>query len=123
MDIRDYIVSSQGLVFYRDAGGSQEPPYTMIGIGTLGHYVVLKGPATFHVVIKQEPTTISDYKVTLKAGGTMRFDGLEGTPGHPGDWNTFITVITVQKPGFGLKEVLITGAVLTGVVLLAKKKG
>ena len=91
-DIRDYIVEQKHV---DNATASQ------LGLAHLGDYVVLRGPITISVDVRHRPTWEGPippeppYQVAIGADQTQEFFLDESSPAHPGDWNMYITLVSV----------------------------
>jgi hypothetical protein len=97
VDIRPYIVDSQNIDSYFFG-------YSTAGLAHLGDYVTLKGPITvdyyFHhcdaapctTPVIVEPTV----RVVIPAGETHQFYLDEGSGDHPGNWDMYIQLISID---------------------------
>jgi hypothetical protein len=70
-----------------------------VAMGHNGDFVVLTGNATFLITTYHVDTKEKwEQTVTLRKGEFYKVTNTEGTPEHPGDWNTGVRIIA-GEPG------------------------
>lgn len=95
LDLRAYIVDSRHIDNYYSG-------YSMMGLAHLDDYVTLEGPITveYHYRHRPEdsgPMTIDPpVRVSIPAGESQQFYLIERMGEHPGDWNLYIQLISVD---------------------------